>query len=289
VDEPRELDRVHIFGIVDREPATLREDELQQSAVVLQIHQTQLTVLVAVDELRQIGLAVDVAIGCAAIDRAVTRSEPTHPWVGVGVCRCERLEVDLGGVDRLHLLRLWLLLSLRWASVYIVSTSSESCLPVKKIGDRNTMSTGLAIVGTIAAGYVLDQLSQSNKDHDDVLKDTYQAVSQAAAADSSLYVDHIDVDAAGNPRSATPGTDHVPDLVLTGFADNSIVVEVETGDSLNGDALDQLEDFSKPGYTRALVVPDSVVDDGIQFIEEYTDAATANIVVCGPSDTPKLL
>jgi len=160
---------------------------------------------------------------------------------------------------------------------------------MKKIGDRETMSTGLAIVGTIAAGYVLDRLSNSNKDHDEVLRDTYQAVSSAATAESSIYVDHIDVDTAGNPRSAAPGTAHIPDLVLTGFEDNNIVVEVETGDSLNGDALDQLEDFSKPGYTRALVVPDSVVDDGIQFIEEYTDTATANIVVCGPSDTPELL
>jgi len=100
VDEPRELDRVHIFGIVDGEPATFRENELQESAVVLQIHQAQLTVLVAVDELRQIGLAIDVAIGCTAIDRAVARSEPAHPWVSVGVCRCERLEIDLGAVNR---------------------------------------------------------------------------------------------------------------------------------------------------------------------------------------------
>jgi hypothetical protein len=71
--------------------------------------------------------------------------------------------------------------------------------------------------------------------------------------------------------------------------EHNIVVEVEAGNSLDGGALDQLEDFSKPGYTRALVVPDSVVDDGVQFIEEYTDAATANIVVCGPSDMPELL
>jgi hypothetical protein len=163
------------------------------------------------------------------------------------------------------------------------------CLPTKNTGDRETMSTGLAIAGTIAAGYLLDRLSNSDEDHDDVLEDTYQAVSGAATSSSSIYVDHIDVDADGNPRSATPGTDHVPDLVLTGFEDNNIVVEVETGDSLDGEALNQLADFSVPGYTRALVVPDSVVNDGVQFVEEYTDSKTDNIVVCGPSDTPELL
>ncbi|MBO4248392.1 hypothetical protein IL252_11260 [Halomicrobium sp. IBSBa] len=151
------------------------------------------------------------------------------------------------------------------------------------------MSTGLAIVGTIAAGYVLDRLSKTNKDHDDVVEETFQAVSGAAHPNSSIYTDHIDVDADGNPRSATPGTDHVPDLVLEGFEDNNIVVEVETGDSLDGDALEQLADFSEPGYTRTLVVPDSVVDDGVQLIDEFTESSSANIVVCGPSDTPELL
>ncbi|WP_135306302.1 hypothetical protein [Haloarcula amylovorans] len=149
--------------------------------------------------------------------------------------------------------------------------------------------SGLAIAGTVAAAYVLNRLSKSDRDHDDVLEETYHAVEAAVSTNASIYVDHIDVDAEGNTRSATPGNDHVPDLVVKSFADNNIVVEVETGDSLDGDALDQLEDFAKPGYTRVLVVPDSAVDDGVHLIEEFTDGSTENIVVCGPSDVAKLL
>lgn len=150
------------------------------------------------------------------------------------------------------------------------------------------MTAGL-IGGSIAAAYILKKLTESEQDHDDVLRETYEVLNSAARADYNLYVDHIDVDCDGNPREATPGDNHVPDLVLTSFVDNSLVVEVETNGSLDSEAFSQLEDFSKSGYTRVLVVPDDVVDDGAQFVEEYHDGDAEDIVVCGPSDITDLL
>jgi len=151
------------------------------------------------------------------------------------------------------------------------------------------MGAGLAIAGTVAAVAVLDRLSSTEKDHDDVLEDTYQAVESAAASRSSIYVDHINVDADGNPRSALPGEDHILDLVLTGFADNNLVVEVETADTLDQTALDQLADFSTKGYRRVLVVPDGAVDDGAQLLEDTATGDRERVVVCGPTDVADLL
>jgi len=150
------------------------------------------------------------------------------------------------------------------------------------------MSAGLAIGASLATAYVLKKLSSTDRDHDDVLLDAYKEVRNEAATSSSIYTDHINVDSDGNTRSAKPGGDHHPDLVLTGFQDRNLVVEVETGDSLNGHLEDQLTDFRTNGYTRVLVVPDGVVDDGAAVLDEF-DSEHDNVVVCGPSKLPDLL
>jgi len=152
------------------------------------------------------------------------------------------------------------------------------------------MSLGAAIAGTLALGALHELLSDSDADHHDVLEDTYETVARETAETTSIYVDHIDdrVDADGNTRTATPGSNHRPDLVVSGFADRNLVVEVETADTLDGDAESQLEDFKTQGYTRALVVPDGTVDGGTQFLDGL-DADTENVVVTEPSSVADLL
>lgn len=152
------------------------------------------------------------------------------------------------------------------------------------------MSLGAYIAGGIAVGALHKLLSDSDADHNDVLEDTFEAVERETAETTDVYVDHIDdrVDADGNTREATPGTNHRPDLVVSGFADRNLVVEVETHDSLDGDAEDQLEDFKTQGYTRVLVVPDGVVDGGAKFLEGI-DADTENVVVAEPDSVTNLL
>ncbi|WP_338756525.1 hypothetical protein V9T20_12940 (plasmid) [Halobacterium salinarum] len=139
------------------------------------------------------------------------------------------------------------------------------------------------VAGGLLALKALDELlSETDADHNDVLRDAYEHVEQATTEKASIYVDHLNVDADGNPRDATPGDDHVPDLVVSQYHGQSLVIEVETGDTLDGSAKSQLEDFKTPSYKRVLVVPDAAVSDGTAFLEEFQ--GDEQVVVCGPSD-----
>jgi hypothetical protein len=152
------------------------------------------------------------------------------------------------------------------------------------------MSLGGAIAGGIALKVLYDALSDSDADHNDVLENTYEAVARETTETTSIYVDHIDdrVDADGNTRQATPGTNHHPDLVVSGFADRNLVVEVETADTLDASAKSQLQDFATQGYTRVLVVPDGTVDDGAKFLEDL-GANTDRVVVTEPQGVGNLV
>jgi len=152
------------------------------------------------------------------------------------------------------------------------------------------MSLGAYIAGGIALKALHEALSGNDADHDDILEQTFEAVERETTERTNIYVDHINdrVDADGNTREATPGTDHVPDLVISGFVDRNLVVEVETDGSLDGDAESQLADFSTSGYTRVLVVPEGVINDGAQFLEGI-DADTENVVVAEPSEVANLV
>ena len=52
-------------------------------------------------------------------------------------------------------------------------------------------------------------------------------------------------------------------MVVTSGVKNNLIIEVETGDAIDGnsaDAKSQIADFSIPGYRRVLVVPDADFD-----------------------------
>lgn len=145
--------------------------------------------------------------------------------------------------------------------------------------------------GLLALGALVKALSGTDANHDDVLEDAYDVVARETDETATIYVDHIDVEADGNTREATPGNDHVPDLVVSRFADHGpsgLVIEVETDGTLDGDALDQLKDYTTPSYRRVLVVPDDVTEDGVQFLEE-SEVDDGRIAVAGPSDLSELL
>lgn len=152
------------------------------------------------------------------------------------------------------------------------------------------MSLGAAIAGGIGAKVLYDLLSESEADHDDVLEEAYNELDAAKASETDLYPAHIHnrsgVNGAGHPRGELPNTSHVPDLLVKGFVDNNLAIEVETGSSLDQDAIDQLEDFATSGYTRILVVPDEALDDGARFVEESLEET---VYVARPSDLPDFL
>ena len=119
-------------------------------------------------------------------------------------------------------------------------------------------------------------LISTDEDHDDVVQNTVNNLEFELPADATLYADHLDGDRP-NPRGAFTDLndapdEHVPDVVVTSGRKNNVIIEVETGDSIeaNGsEAQSQLEDFSIPGYRRVLVVPDADFDTA--HVDEFED------------------
>jgi hypothetical protein len=137
------------------------------------------------------------------------------------------------------------------------------------------MSLGTAIVSGIALKAIHDALSDTEASHNDVLEEAYESVAGEVSQSTNVFVDHINdrrgVNADGTPHSEVPNTERVPDLVVSGFSDRNLVVEVETASTIDQTAVEQLDDFSTPGYTRVLVVPEQAVDDGHQLVSDNLD------------------
>lgn len=146
----------------------------------------------------------------------------------------------------------------------------------------------LAILG----GAVL--LNRSEKDHDDVVEDTFDELAAAVPRDANVYADHLshrgDV---LNSQGEVNGLTHIPDIVVKAGSVNSLLVEVETADSLKNEphkAREQLTDFSKSGYRRVLVISEKVDDDVVQnFVDETRNQIGGEIYVATPSTVTNLL
>ncbi|MFY4814887.1 hypothetical protein ACOJIV_19655 [Haloarcula sp. AONF1] len=115
----------------------------------------------------------------------------------------------------------------------------------------------LAAAGAVAYGGAKAVEYLTTSEHDRALKKTYKHL-ESTVPDATLFVDHIDVDVAGNPEGVLD-IDRIPDLILHNQRSANLVVEVETGDSLRNagdEARAQLQAFGSPGYRRVLVVPE---------------------------------
>jgi hypothetical protein len=152
------------------------------------------------------------------------------------------------------------------------------------------MSLGTAIGAGIALKVLHDALSDTEASHDDVLEDAYHHAVEHTSPRANIYVDHIrdrdEVEATQNPKGVLPNTSHVPDLVVQDFETVNLIVEVETADTLDQDAVDQLDDFTTSGHRRILVVPDAALDDGAEFIDDSFDD---DVYVAGPTDLEEFL
>jgi hypothetical protein len=147
------------------------------------------------------------------------------------------------------------------------------------------------LAAVVGIGYLLNRLANTNANHDDVVEDVYNLVERKTGESANIYAAHIQdragVDLHDTTHNATPGTDHIPDIVVSRFAGQNLTIEVETGDSLDGEAREQLVDFAQPGYKRVLVVPDGVLDDGTAFLEDFADGD--DIAACEPSKIGQFL
>lgn len=123
-----------------------------------------------------------------------------------------------------------------------------------------------AVVVVSGIGYKLYERVTTSK-HDRVLKKTYKTVSKHTSSEATIYADHIDVDAP-NPKNVL-AIDGVPDLILQGFTEPNLIVEVETEKSLNGTTRAQLKGFRYQGFKTVLVVPSGDVDAAEGFLDQH--------------------
>lgn len=96
-------------------------------------------------------------------------------------------------------------------------------------------------------------------EHNRLLGRTYDRIDEVASGKHKLFVDHITRSSAEGQPPVIGG--HIPDILLKDFTSSNLIIEVETADSLEKHAQNQLRAFKKPGYKRVLVVPEVAVND----------------------------
>lgn len=143
----------------------------------------------------------------------------------------------------------------------------------------------------LGAGAVIAYLlHDDDPDHHDVVEATYDALNEAAPADATVYADHVDH--APNPHTAVDGLEKIPDVVVKSGIGNSMLIEVETADSLENspaEAKEQLIDFSKRGYRRILVVPKQHEDAAREFADKIEDDLPGEYYLAAPGTVANLL
>lgn len=150
----------------------------------------------------------------------------------------------------------------------------------------------MSLQGLVAAGVVYKLLSSGSMDHDATVQATYDTLVDNVHSHATVYADHID--AGPNPRGEVDGLRHIPDLVVKSGVDNSLIVEVETADSLanrKDEALSQLRDFSTAGYRRVLVIPPSEQDEEsvTAFLEREFDRINGRVYLATPTGITEYL
>ncbi|WP_254538704.1 hypothetical protein [Halomarina litorea] len=140
------------------------------------------------------------------------------------------------------------------------------------------MSSGkalAALVGLVGAVSIHDHLTTSK--HDRVVRKTAKSI-EREAPEATLHVDHESGVGNGQPDTIER---YRPDITVRDFP-RFLAIEIETRDSLDTHASEQLEAFaSKRNYTAVLVVPSSTVPVAEEFVENRVDA---DVRVATPSN-----
>lgn len=103
-------------------------------------------------------------------------------------------------------------------------------------------------------------------EHDRVLLYAAKNLNSDTGEEATIYVDHVDPSYAEDSQPE-PMDGKIPDLVLHDFPTH-IAAEVETANTLDGEAKAQLEAFQRVNYETVLLVPKSDVAEATAFVEE---------------------
>lgn len=108
--------------------------------------------------------------------------------------------------------------------------------------------------------------------HDELLKQTYNAVDNATDDSVAISAEHSVSDGEGTRD--IEGIDGWPDMAVTGFGVSNLLIEVETAIALSkspAEVIEQVEGFKKQGYRRVIVVQPDVVEAAEEVATEIGD------------------
>lgn len=136
---------------------------------------------------------------------------------------------------------------------------------------KSIVKTAAAVAGLAGVAVGLDRISRDA--HENTIKSTVKRLHRARD-DGDLLAAHVDdrrLDGHTASFAQSHDLDHIPDIVLRGFNDPNLVIEVEDADSLQndpGDAREQLREFRITGYKRVLLVPSDATDAAAELADE---------------------
>jgi hypothetical protein len=138
----------------------------------------------------------------------------------------------------------------------------------------------MALAGAYGAVKTYERFKYSH--HNRVLKHAGKNLHSEGEESATITVDHLDPSYA-EPGQPKPMGGKIPDLVLRDFP-TFVVAEVETADTLDGEAKVQLEAFQKDNYETVLVVPKNDVAEAEAFVEEHVTGEVTVSTACTIAD-----
>lgn len=128
--------------------------------------------------------------------------------------------------------------------------------------------------GAALGGLAGAVLGSYERKHNKTLRETYYQLHEATDGEATYYVDHIEPKGAepGGTQNVITGVSGAPDIVCIAQRYSNLVVEVETVEAIENNSshvIQQLNDFQTQGFKRALVVPESEVDDFKEWCETH--------------------
>jgi len=126
--------------------------------------------------------------------------------------------------------------------------------------------------GATIGGAIGVYLGSQEQKHHETLRDTHSHLHEATERAATIYVDHIQPNGAkpGGTKGVITAVSGAPDIICIAHRYSNLIVEVETVEAIQNNpnhVIEQLNEFHTQGFKRVLVVPNSEVDELIEWCE----------------------
>ena len=151
-------------------------------------------------------------------------------------------------------------------------------------------------VGAAVGGIAGALLGSHERKHNKALRKTVYELDGATNGEAKIYVDHIDPSPAepGGTQNRIKDVSGAPDIITIAQRYSNLIIEVETIEAINQNSthvIKQLNDFQTQGFKRVLVVPQTEVDDFMEWCETHERNGRINreVTITTPESIEALL